>query len=104
MTSLARFAITSIAAFLALVIPVVVTFSQQVGINPLVSGLAVTIVADSVVYYTFTGPSTLMAYERGHFSAWELLRLGLLMTVLSYAVVLLVALPYWSMLGERLVP
>ncbi|MFC1966980.1 SLC13 family permease [Chloroflexota bacterium] len=104
MTSLTRFAITSIAAFLALVLPVVVTFSQQAGINPLVCGMAVTIVADSVVYYTFTGPSTIMAYERGHFSAWELLRLGLVMTVLSYSVVLLVAVPYWSILGERLVP
>ncbi len=60
--------------------------------------------ADSVVYYTFTGPSTIMAYERGYFSTWELIRLGLVMTVLSYAVVMLVAVPYWSMLGERLVP
>jgi anion transporter len=104
MVSLARFAITSIAAFLALVIPVVVTFSQQVGINPMVCGLAVTIVAGSVVYYPFSAPATIMAYERGHFSAWELLRVGLMITVLSYAVVLLVAIPYWSMLGERLVP
>ena len=104
MTSLTRFAITSIAAFLALVLPVVVTFSQQAGINPLVCGMAVTVVADSVVYYTFTGPSTIMAYERGYFSAWELIRLGLVMTVFSYAVVMLVAVPYWSMLGERLVP
>lgn len=104
MASLVRVAITSIAAFLVLVLPVVVSFSQQIGINPLVCGLAVTIVADSVVYYSFAGPSTIMAYERGHFSAWELLRLGLVMTVLSYAVVLLVAVPYWSMLGERLVP
>lgn len=104
MASLARFAITSITAFLTLVLPVVVTLSQQVGLNPLVCGMAVTIVADSVVYYTFTGPSTIMAYERGYFSAWELMRLGLVMTVLSYAVVMLVAVPYWSMLGERLVP
>jgi di/tricarboxylate transporter len=104
MATLARFAITSIVAFLTLVLPVVVTLSQQVGINPLVCGLAVTVVADSVVYYTFTGPSTIMAYERGYFSTWELIRLGLVMTVLSYAVVMLVAVPYWSMLGERLVP
>jgi anion transporter len=104
MASLARLVITSIAAFLAIVLPIVVLFCQQVGINPLVCGLAVTIVADSVVYYPFTGPSSIMAYEKGYFSARSLLLLGLIMTVLSYIVVLFVAIPYWSILGEILVP
>jgi di/tricarboxylate transporter len=41
-------------------------------------------------------------YERGHVTAGEIFRFGLWMTAVAYAVILLVALPYWGALGEPL--
>ena len=62
----------------------------------------VMIAGDAVLYYPAQSASSLVVYERGHLSAPEIFRFGLLMTVLAYLVVLLVALPYWAAVGEPL--
>lgn len=41
----------------------------------------------------------LLAYETGHFATKDVSRVGLGMLALTVAVVLLVALPWWSVLG-----
>lgn len=104
-TGLIRMGMPSLSGFLPILIPVVLAFAQQVGLNPLLSALAVVIVGDSIVVYAAQGAaSSLLAYERGHFSSRELLTAGLGTTVISFAVVFGVALPYWALVGERLRP
>jgi di/tricarboxylate transporter len=61
------------------------------------------IAGDAVLYYPAQSASSLVVYERGHLSGPEIFRFGLWMTVVAYLVVLLVALPYWSVVGESLV-
>jgi di/tricarboxylate transporter len=41
-------------------------------------------------------------HDRGHLTAGEIFRFGLLMTALAALVVLAVALPYWALVGEPL--
>jgi hypothetical protein len=41
-------------------------------------------------------------YEGGHVGAAEILRFGLWMTLVAYATISLIALPYWSAVGEPL--
>jgi hypothetical protein len=41
-------------------------------------------------------------YERGYLSAPEIFRFGVWMTLIAFAVVLMVALPYWAAVGEPL--
>ncbi len=48
------------------------------------------------------GASSLVVYERGYLSALEIFRFGVLMTIVAFIVVLVIALPYWTLVGEPL--
>jgi hypothetical protein len=74
------------------------------GLNPVLCGLIVTIAGDAVLYYPAQSASSLVVYERGHLAAGEIFEFGLVMTALAAVVVMLVALPYWRLIGEPLVP
>ena len=60
------------------------------------------IAGDAVLYYPAQSASSLVIYERGHLTTGEIFRLGLWMTLAACLVVLFVALPYWSAVGETL--
>ena len=99
-----RLLIPNITGFLGITIPVAMALGTAAGLNPVVCGLAVTVAGDAVLYYPAQSASSLVVYERGHLSAAEIFRFGLWMTLLAYAVVLAVAIPYWGLVGEPLVP
>jgi solute carrier family 13 (sodium-dependent dicarboxylate transporter), member 2/3/5 len=97
-----RALIPNISGFLALALPVAMSVGRESGLNPLVCGLVVMLTGDAVLYYPAQSASSLVIYERGHVTAAEVLRFGLWMTLVAYVTVLLIALPYWSLLGEGL--
>jgi sodium-dependent dicarboxylate transporter 2/3/5 len=97
-----RLLIPNITGFLATGIPIAMSIGTTTGVNPLICGLAVMIAGDAVLYYPAQSPSSLVVYERGHLSAMEIFRFGLWMTLVACLVVLLIALPYWTMVGEPL--
>ncbi len=97
-----RALIPNISGFLALGLPIAMSVGRETGINPLVCALVVMITGDAVLYYPVQSGSALVIYQRGHVSAGEILRFGLWMTAVAYVAILLVALPYWSFLGETL--
>jgi di/tricarboxylate transporter len=97
-----RLVIPNITGFLATTIPVAMSVGTVTGLNPLVCGLVVTIAGDAVLYYPAQSASSLVVYQRGHLSAPEIFHLGVWMTILAALVVLTVALPYWSLVGEPL--
>jgi solute carrier family 13 (sodium-dependent dicarboxylate transporter), member 2/3/5 len=103
-SSLVRLMIPNITGFLATTIPVAMSVGTAAGLNPVLCGLIVTIAGDAVLYYPAQSASSLVVYERGHLGAGEIFRFGLLMTALGAAVVLAVALPYWTLIGEPLTP
>lgn len=98
-----RILLSSIAAYLTVLIPIVMALASAVGLNPLVVGLLVTLVGDSVLYYAAQSSSSLMPFQYGYLTSWDVLRLGLIMTVVTIGVALLIALPYWAWLGQPLV-
>lgn len=100
--TLLRAIVPNISGFLALAIPIAMSVAREVGLNPLVAALVVMMTGDAVLYYPAQSASALVIYERGHVSAGEILRFGLWMTALAYVVILLVALPYWGLLGQPL--
>jgi hypothetical protein len=73
------------------------------GLNPVVCGLLLMIAGGAVPHYPAQSASTLVVYERGHLSGPEDFRFSLWMTLVAYAVVLLVAVPDWAAVGEPLV-
>lgn len=101
--ALVHLAITNLAACMALLIPIAVTIAQAAHLNPLVCGLIVTLAVDAIILYPVQTAANLLAYEAGYFPSADVRRLGLGMLVLTIAVALLV-LPYWSLLGQPLVP
>jgi solute carrier family 13 (sodium-dependent dicarboxylate transporter), member 2/3/5 len=97
-----RLLIPNITGFLATTIPIAMSIGTLAGVNPLVCGLAVMIAGDAVLYYPAQSASSLVVYERGYLSAPEIFRFGVWMTLIAFAVVLAVALPWWRFVGEPL--
>lgn len=97
-----RLLIPNITGFLATMIPLAMSIGTATGVNPVICGLVVTIAGDAVLYYPAQSASSLVVYERGHLTAMEIFRFGVWMTLVAYLVVLLVALPYWAVIGEPL--
>ena len=97
-----RLLMPNIAGYLAFVIPVAMASGEALGLNPLVCGMAVVVVGDSLVYYSAAGTASIFIFLQANIRNPEIFRWALVMTVVSIAVVFLVAVPYWSMLGEPL--
>src|SRR5438093_692513 len=100
--TLLRAVVPNISGFLALALPIAMSVGREAGINPLVCALVVMITGDAVVYYPAQSSSALVIYERGHVSAGEVLRFGLWMTLVGWVAILVVALPWWALVGEPL--
>jgi sodium-dependent dicarboxylate transporter 2/3/5 len=98
-----RLLIPSITGFLATTIPIAMSVGTSTGLNPIVCGLIVMIAGDAVLYYPAQSAASLVVYEQGHLTAAEIFRFGLLMTFVAFIVVVVVAIPYWSIVGEPLV-
>jgi anion transporter len=97
-----RAVIPNISGFLALAIPVAMSVGREAGVNPLVCALVVMMTGDAVLYYPAQSASSLVITERGHVTAAEVGRFGVWMTLVAYLAILLVALPYWSFVGQPL--
>jgi anion transporter len=91
-------AITNLAACVALLLPINATIASGAGLNPIVTGLVLTIAVDAVILYPVQTASNLMAYEAGYFDRSDVLKAGLGMLCLTVTVAMLV-LPYWALLG-----
>jgi di/tricarboxylate transporter len=97
-----RALVPNITGFLALALPLAMSLGRETGLNPVVCALVVMMTGDAVIYYPAQSASALVIYERGHVSAGEVLRFGLWMTLVGWAAILLVALPWWNLIGEPL--
>ena len=100
--ALVRAMLPNIAGYLALVIPVAMAAGEAVGLNPLVCGMAIVVIGDTPVYYPAGSTSGVFIFERAAVKASEVIRFGLIMTVVALGVVFL-TLPYWNLVGEPLV-
>ena len=97
-----RAIVPNISGFLALALPIAMSVGREADLNPLVCALVVMMTGDAVIYYPAQSSSALVIYQRGHVSAGEMLRFGLWMTLVGWLVILLVALPWWTLVGEPL--
>lgn len=102
-SSLVRVTIPNIEGYLALVFPVSISLAGGLGLNPLVCALAVMIAGDAAFFYPAQSASGVVVYTRGHVSGGGIFWFGVIMSLVAYATVLLVALPYWAVVGEALV-
>ena len=101
-TTVVHLGIPNMSACIALLIPVVSAFASATGMNPVAAGLIVGIVVDAVILYPVQTATNLLAYEAGHFDGIDVLKVGAGMLVLTIGVILLVAIPWWGLLGATL--
>jgi sodium-dependent dicarboxylate transporter 2/3/5 len=99
-----RLLVPNIAGYLSLVIPIAMATGAALGLNPLVCGMAVVVVGDSVVYYAAGSTSGVFVFQRANLTGWHIFRFGLVMTVVAIGVLFAIAVPYWGLVGEPLVP
>ena len=99
-----RVVMPNISGYLAFILPVAMSTGAALGLNPVVCGLAVVIVGDSVVYYPASATGSVFIYQRAEIKASEVVRMGVVMTLIAIAVLFIIVLPYWSLAGESLTP
>ncbi len=95
--------ITNLPACLALLIPVATTVGAAAGVNPVVCGLVVALTVDAVILYPVQTAASLVAYESGMFQAGDVRRFGMILWLVTVAVVAGVAVPWWALMGVPLV-
>ena len=98
-----RLLMPNIAGYLALIIPIAMASGGALGLNPLVCGMAVVVVGDSLVYYSAAGTASVFIFQMANIRNPEIFRFALVMTTVSILVVFLVALPFWNLVGHPLV-
>jgi solute carrier family 13 (sodium-dependent dicarboxylate transporter), member 2/3/5 len=96
--ALVHLAITNLAACVAILLPINAAIAARAGIDPLVTGLLLTMTVDAVILYPVQTAANLMAYESGYFDRTDVLKLGLGMLALVVIVAML-TLPYWTLIG-----
>jgi di/tricarboxylate transporter len=94
-----RLMMPNIIGYLAFLIPVAMSTGQSLGLNPLVCGLAVVVVGDSVVYYPAGSTASVVIFHRANIRAPEVFRFGVIMTLVAVAVLFIIVLPYWNLIG-----
>ena len=97
-----RVVMPNISGYLAFIIPVAMSTGLALGLNPVVCGLAVVVVGDSVVYYPASATASVFIYQRAQIRAMEVVKMGIVMTVIAVAVLFAIVLPYWALVGESL--
>ena len=99
-----RVVMPNISGYLAFIIPVAMSTGAALGLNPVVCGLAVVVVGDSVVYYPASATASVFIYQRAQIRASEVVKMGMFMTFIAIAVLSVIVLPYWNLVGESLTP
>ncbi len=59
---------------------------------------------DTVILYPVQTATSIMSYETGLMQGVDVLKVGLGLLALTALVILLIALPWWSLLGLPLIP
>ena len=98
-TALITLAVPNRAAAITLVIPLAATYAAATPLSPVAAGLIVMIAVDAETIYPAQTAANLLAYERGYFGPGLLARYNLATLVAAVAVIEVVALPWWRLVG-----
>ena len=95
-----HFLLASEISMLATSVPLVVEYAKIHGFNPLQLGLIWTFAAGGKLFAYQSGV-LLLGYSYGYFEARDLIKMGAWLTLLEFAVLMLLVPFYWPLLGIR---
>ncbi len=91
-------------AVLGITIPLLMSLAGPLGLNPVTVGLIAPIISQTTIFYPVQIATALITYRTRHYAAGELARAGVILTIVSIVVILLVGLPWWGLMGEPVRP
>jgi anion transporter len=95
-----HFLLASEISMLATSIPLVMEFAKSQGMNPLQLGMIWTFAAGGKLFAYQSGV-LIVGYSYGYFAARDLVRMGAWLTLVEFAVLLLLVPFYWPLIGLR---
>ncbi len=94
-----HFFFTSTTVYATVMVPLAISLAQLQGLYPLMVGLPVAFLAPVAVILPVNTIPNIVFHSAGYFNQKQMIAYGLVVSLISTAVVLLVGLPYWSLLG-----
>lgn len=91
--------IPSITICLALLLPLFTHLAAELGLNPILVGLAITMTIDTVKFYPAQSMPLLMVADTGYFGKKDVLTMGFAMLAGLLIMLFAVYIPYWNLIG-----
>jgi di/tricarboxylate transporter len=95
-----HFFLASEISMLATSIPVLMNLAKEQGLDPLLIGMIWTFAANGKLFAYQSGV-LIVGMSYGYFSSHDLLRLGILLTLVEGVLLVLIVLFYWPLIGLR---
>jgi len=92
--------LSSDIAMLATSMPLLMTFAKTHGLSPLSLGM-VWVFGSAGKIFVYQSAVLIVGYSFGYFRSRDLLRLGILLTLIEFAAILLIVPFYWPLIGVR---
>jgi solute carrier family 13 (sodium-dependent dicarboxylate transporter), member 2/3/5 len=90
--------LSSDIAMLATSMPLLMNFAKSHGLNPLTLGM-IWVFGSAGKIFVYQSAVLIVGYSYGYFKAGDLLRLGLLLTLIEFVAILLIVPFYWPLIG-----
>jgi solute carrier family 13 (sodium-dependent dicarboxylate transporter), member 2/3/5 len=90
---------TSTTVYATVMLPVVIGLTRFSGVDPLLTALPVAILAPIAVILPVNTIPNIIFHTEGWFNEKQIITYGLVLSLVSVAVVLLAGVPYWQMIG-----
>jgi sodium-dependent dicarboxylate transporter 2/3/5 len=90
---------TSTTVYATVMIPVVIGLANIQGANPILTALPVALLAPIAVILPINTIPNIIFHTEGWFTEQQMIAYGVVLSLVSVAIVLLVGVPYWQFLG-----
>jgi solute carrier family 13 (sodium-dependent dicarboxylate transporter), member 2/3/5 len=90
---------TSTTVYATVMVPVIIGLTKFSGVNPLLTALPVAILTPIAVILPVNTIPNIIFHTEGWFNEKQIITYGLVLSLVSVAVVLLAGVPYWQMIG-----
>jgi di/tricarboxylate transporter len=90
--------LSSDIAMLGTSIPLLMTLAKTQGFNPLLFGMVWTFASASKIF-VYQSAVLIVGYSYGYFGTRDLLKMGLLLTVVEFFAVIVLVTLYWPLIG-----
>jgi di/tricarboxylate transporter len=90
---------TSTTVYATVMVPIIMGVTGFSGVNPLLTALPVAILTPIAVILPVNTIPNIIFHTEGWFSEKQIIMYGIVLSLISVAVVLLAGVPYWQMLG-----